>query len=162
MGAKNTNKREMTKKLVAGREYYILEFDSGNYMIMLGVLNKNDNNSIDSSYVFSAPNRGFYRVFPKDDIKRAKVGQAVRREIRNGRLQFTAFFENEKEANTSIHKIAKNVASFLIRESIEKDKQVIIKIKGEVMDRISIFKDVVSSKTMSDLTASIKKLHSET
>lgn len=157
MSSKKPQKRKTPKRLFAGRKYYIMSFDSGRAMVMYGDLVKHGDNGQINHYTFSAPDKGFYKIFTREDMKKAKTGQAVRKSIRNGRLEFIAFFETGSEALASMDKLPKKVAYLLIMESIESDKQTIMKIKESVMDRISVLKDVASSKTMSDLNSAVKK-----
>lgn len=158
MGSKTPKKGKNAKRLIAGEKYHMLSFDNGKSTVMKGDLIKNNRIQKETRYVFSVPNNGFYRVFSEDEIRATKTGQAVRKSMKNGKMEFMAFFETKQEAVRGIDTLPKKVASLLIMESIERDKNLIIKIKGAVMDRISIFNDVVSSKTNPELMEAVKKI----
>jgi hypothetical protein len=144
--------RKIAKRLAIGSKYHMLWFDGGTYMVYYGKLVKGK-----SDYSFCGE-RGIVRLFKSDDIKRAKVGQPVRKIIRNGKMEFYAFFEAEKEATNSVDRLVKSVAVHIIKESIDADKNTINKINNSVMKRISVLGEIMLSESASDINSSIKKL----
>ena len=157
MSKKTTNSNLITRKRIkVGEKYHMLSFDGQTHRMFYGTLSCTSKNH---SYAFSG--KGVYKVFSEADVKKAKTGQPLRAEIANGRLSFVALFVSKKEAISSIDSLPRSVAIRLIKKTIDADRKVVDELRQSMVVRINMINDVITSKNLTEMAASIKKSANE-
>lgn len=142
------------KKLKIGNRYVLLSFDGHTHRIRVGHLSKLKNGQL----LLQGENRQeLYILFSRTELDTVKTGQPIRGGISYGRLVFTAFFVNQKEAEDSVEKMARNLVMKLVEKSINNDKNLISELTESIMNRISLINSSITAKSLPEMAASIKK-----
>lgn len=148
----------MTKKRIkAGQNYFILIFDGQSHRVCYGKLSCVTKNLIVKNQSYAFHSNEIYKMFSNADLKNAKTGQPLRAEIRNGKLSFMVMFTNESEAYLAAKTLPKSVATRLIKKSLDTDSAFIEELRSSMMSRLSIMNEVMASKNLQEMAATIKK-----